>query len=109
MNPERATVALMLAMLVVPMFPQDTSASLAENDITRLRERAEQGDADAQFNLGVMYATNPDGSDRETLLTGLSAPDNIALDVAAGKMYWMDEVERRIKRANLDGSGGQTP
>ena len=38
---------LMLVMLVVPACSQDSTAAL--------RQRAEQGDADAQFNLSFMY------------------------------------------------------
>ncbi|MCY3683506.1 MAG: hypothetical protein OXH16_19070 [Gemmatimonadetes bacterium] len=51
---------------------------------------------------------NLDGSNVETLLTFqnfLRVPRGIALDVAAGKMYWTDIVRDRIRRANLDGSG----
>ena len=51
---------------------------------------------------------NLDGSNVETLLTfqnQLRVPRGIALDVAAGKMYWTDIFTDRIRRANLDGSG----
>ncbi len=51
---------------------------------------------------------NLDGSNVETLLTfqnQLRVPRGIALDVAAGKMYWTDIVRDRIRRANLDGTG----
>jgi len=50
---------------------------------------------------------NLDGSNVETLLTYenfLRVPRGIALDVAAGKMYWTDIVRDRIRRANLDGT-----
>ena len=50
---------------------------------------------------------NLDGSNVETLLTfqnQLRVPRGIALDVAAGKMYWTDIVRDRIRRANLDGT-----
>ena len=45
--PTRIILALMLSLLVLPAFAQD--------DIDQLRLKAEQGDAEAQFNLGVMY------------------------------------------------------
>ena len=51
---------------------------------------------------------NLDGSNVETLLTYenfLRVPRGIALDIAAGKMYWTDISRDRIRRANLDGSG----
>ncbi|MCY3868972.1 MAG: hypothetical protein OXG87_05395 [Gemmatimonadetes bacterium] len=50
---------------------------------------------------------NLDGSNVETLLTydnALRIPRGIALDVAAGKMYWTDSVTDSIRRANFDGS-----
>ena len=46
-----------------------------------------------------------DGSDVEDLVTGLSDPVGIALDVSGGKMYWTDARTRKIQRSNLDGSG----
>ncbi|MHC4477029.1 MAG: NHL repeat-containing protein [Planctomycetota bacterium] len=53
---------------------------------------------------------NVDGSGIEDLVTtGLSSPAHIALDIAAGKMYWADYGSGpgtgKIQRANLDGSG----
>ena len=52
---------------------------------------------------------NLDGSNIEDLVvTGDSEPLSIAIDLAAGKMYWTecndDRMLRRIRRANLDGS-----
>ena len=41
----------------------------------------------------------------DVVASGLVSPRSIALDVAAGKMYWTDSGERKIQRANLDGSG----
>ena len=46
-----------------------------------------------------------DGSNVETLVTGLRYPRGIALDVTAGKMYWTDPGTGKIQRANLDGTG----
>ncbi len=54
-----------------------------------------------------IQSANLDGSNVETLLTfqnQLRVPRGIALDVAAGKMYWTDLFTDRIRRANLDGS-----
>lgn len=52
---------------------------------------------------------NLDGSNIEDLvMTGDSEPLSIAIDLAAGKMYWTeyndDRILRRIRCANLDGS-----
>ena len=49
-----------------------------------------------------------DGTNRVTLLNGLSQPFGIALDVAGGKMYWAEIGSNSIKRANLNGSNVQT-
>ena len=47
---------------------------------------------------------NLDGSNVEDLVTGLTHPWDIALDIAGGKMYWADSGTDKIQRANLDGS-----
>ena len=46
-----------------------------------------------------------DGSGLTNLVSGLSHPRGIALDVAGGKMYWTEPGIRAIRRANLDGTG----
>ena len=39
-------------------------------------------------------------------MPGWNGPEDIALDIAAGKMYWTGQTEiLKIQRANLDGSG----
>ena len=49
-----------------------------------------------------------DGTNIEDLVTtGLMDPLDIALDLAAGKMYWTDQGTDKIQRANLDGSNVQ--
>ena len=63
---------------------------------------------------GMMYWTDPrsgkiqranlDSTDVEDLVTGLDAPEGIALDVAGGKMYWTEVPAEKIRRANLDGT-----
>ena len=54
----------------------------------------------------ILYAyldgSNLDGSQVEKLITGLSRPGGIVLDLGRGKMYWTDRS--KIQRANLDGS-----
>ena len=53
----------------------------------------------------LIRRANLDGTGFETLIsTGLSGPIGIALDVAAGKMYWTDVGTDKIQRANLDGT-----
>ena len=59
--PARMILPLILGMLVLPVFPQDepppTTGDTSEvsDNIADLMAKAEQGDADAQFNLGFMY------------------------------------------------------
>jgi len=58
--PARMILALILGMFVLPVFPQDeppTSGDTSEvSDYTAdLMTAAEQGQASAQYNLGVMY------------------------------------------------------
>jgi len=45
-----------------------------------------------------------DGSNAEDLVTGLSGAERIAVDSAAGKMYWAEGTTDKIRRADLDGS-----
>ena len=55
---------------------------------------------------------NLDGSNVRDLVTGVGQPIGIALDLAAGKMYWTGPNHRdgmqRILRANLDGTSIET-
>ena len=54
---------------------------------------------------GKLQRANLDGSNVEDLvITGLLHPLSLALDVAAGKIYWLDHKTQWIQRANLDGS-----
>ena len=55
---------------------------------------------------GRIQRANLDGSNIEDLVvTGLDSPhEDLALDVAGGKMYWTDYSSGTIRRANLDGS-----
>ena len=51
---------------------------------------------------------NLDGTGVEDLVTtGLSYADDMALDLADGKMYWTNRGMSKIQRANLDGSNIQ--
>ena len=58
------------------------------------------------FNFGTIQRADTDGSDAETLVTGLRAVAGIALDLDAGKMYWTESTAGNrpgtIQRANLD-------
>src|SRR5258708_16605244 len=59
---------------------------------------------------GRIHSMNPDGSDRKVIVTGCELPDGIAIDVAAGHIYWTNmgasvaANDGSIERADLDGS-----
>jgi hypothetical protein len=57
---------------------------------------------------GRVYSLNPDGSGPQTLVTGCRLPDGIAVDSAAGYIYWSNmgvpsRNDGSIERADLDG------
>jgi DNA-binding beta-propeller fold protein YncE len=60
----------------------------------------------SQFGNTISDA-NLDGTDQQLLLSGLSEPSGIALDIASGKLYWTD-WGGTIEDSNLDGSDRQT-
>ena len=63
----------------------------------------------ADQNAADILRANLDGSGQQVLVTGQLAPSGIALDVAAGQMYWTNQTSLGgIQRANLNGSGQQT-
>ena len=63
---------------------------------------------------GKLVSATPDGSDRQVLIEGLTGqPDGIAIDVAAGHIYWTNmgdyaANDGSIERSNLDGSNVTT-
>ena len=60
---------------------------------------------------GKVQRLNFNGSNFQTnLITGLSSPKGIVLDVARNKLYWIEQTSDRtgkVQRANLDGSNVQ--
>src|SRR6476619_5737847 len=55
-----------------------------------------------------VVSLNPDGSDRKVIVTECRLPDGIAVDVAAGHVYWTNMGNPKandgsIERADLDG------
>jgi sugar lactone lactonase YvrE len=62
-----------------------------------------------ELSGGRIHSMNPDGSDRQVIVTDGHMPDGIAVDVAAGHIYWTNmgvpnRDDGTIERANLDGS-----
>ena len=63
-------------------------------------------------NQDRIQRANLDGSEVETVIIADAGsyfwdPSGIALDIAAGKMYWLDRGNEQIWRANLNGSGAE--
>ncbi len=55
---------------------------------------------------GNIWRMNLDGSGLESIASGIGDPYAIALDVAGGKVYWVDD-DGNVSKANLDGSNPQ--
>ena len=63
-------------------------------------------DIDFEIDSSSIWRANLDGSDIEELVSSgiTDAPTSIELDIACGKMYWIDGSAEKIQRASLDGS-----
>ncbi|MFD4231095.1 3-hydroxyacyl-CoA dehydrogenase [Streptomyces sp. NPDC058545] len=62
---------------------------------------------------GRLFSVNPDGSDKQVVVTGCRIPDGVAVDVAAGHIYWTNmglppENDGSIERVGLDGGNRTT-
>ncbi len=58
-------------------------------------------------STSVIGRSNLDGSAKVNLISGGIDADDIAIDVAGGKMYWPDD-DTSIRRADLDGGNVET-
>ena len=47
---------------------------------------------DPPSESGIIYRANLDGSGLEPIVTGLKQPRDVALDLFAGRVYWVDEA-----------------
>jgi DNA-binding beta-propeller fold protein YncE len=61
-----------------------------------------------EINAGEIHTMNPDGSDKQTIVTGARAPDGIVVDAEAGHIYWTNMGNPKvndgsIERADFDG------
>ena len=61
-----------------------------------------------ELSCGRIQSINPDGSDRKVIVTECHLPDGIAIDVAAGHIYWTNMGvpnlnDGSIERADIDG------
>jgi hypothetical protein len=59
---------------------------------------------------GRIMRSNLDGTGQVILVNGATfgKPASLAIDAAAGKLYWTDYVNKVVRRSNFDGSGLQT-
>ena len=54
--------------------------------------------------LGNIYRASIGGKGRELIFSGLSLPENIAVDWINRKLYWCDSSDDTIEYSNMDGS-----
>lgn len=54
-------------------------------------------------DAGKIWRMNVDGSGMEELVSGISDPYSVVINITGGKIYWADDAGN-ISRANLDGS-----
>ena len=57
-------------------------------------------------DFGNIWRMNRDTSELEVIVENITDPYAIALDVAANKMYWVDDAGN-VSRANLDGTNAE--
>jgi len=62
---------------------------------------------DCSPNCGSINRMDLDGSNFESLFTA-DLPRGMAVDAAAGTIYWSDAHDDTLRRSNLDGTGEQT-
>ena len=55
----------------------------------------------------TIQRANLNGSNVQTIVTGLGTAEGIAVSPSAGKVYWTDSETGKIQRANLNGSNVQ--
>jgi PQQ-like domain len=58
-------------------------------------------------NGGPVRVGDLGGSGARDLFTGESSPEGVAIDLAAGKVYWADTTSGTIRVGNLDGTGAR--
>jgi len=66
-----------------------------------------------EINAGKIHSIKPDGSDKQTIVTGARNPDGVVVDAKARHIYWTNMGvpslnDGSIERADLDGSNRTT-
>src|SRR5258705_13529176 len=89
----------------------DMTDALTTNSKAKSRRKAPAGRLFVlELSRGWIRSMNADGSDRKVVVTECPLPDGIAVDVAAGHIYWTNMGstpavnDGSIERADLDGS-----
>jgi hypothetical protein len=89
----------------------DMTDVLATNSKAKSRRKAPAGRLYAlEVSRGWIRSMNTDGSDRKVVVDNCGLPDGIAINVAAGHIYWTNMGstpavnDGAIERADLDGS-----
>jgi len=93
------TLILLIASLLIPVLLAE--AGIAEPSVFKTHIKK----AVAVVNL--VQQTGSEGSQRRAQLNRLSEPQAIAVDNAAGRLYWTDTGVHKIYRANFHGLGRQ--
>jgi hypothetical protein len=89
----------------------DMTDALATNSKAKSRRKAPAGRLFVlELSRGRIQSMRPDGSERKVIVTECELPDGIAIDVAAGHIYWTNMGsspavnDGSIERVDLDGS-----
>jgi cysteine-rich repeat protein len=61
------------------------------------------GDWDDSLQQGIERASTDGSGWRETIIEDAGRPTGVALDLAAGHLYWISDEDEYIRRATLDG------
>ena len=62
----------------------------------------------AYQRTGRIYRSNLDGSNKQTLKSGLGTPRDIEIDYRNDKVYWVDSETGKVERCDLNGSNYET-
>lgn len=60
--------------------------------------------SDFETANGKIWSMDPDGGNMKEIVSGITDPYSISINLTGGKIYWADD-DGNISRANLDGSG----
>ncbi len=56
----------------------------------------------------IVLQTGSEGSRRRRLMSKVSQPQGIAIDISTGRLYWTDTGTHKIYSAHIDGTGQET-